>query len=230
MNLVPGQRALEVGCGTGVFLPSMAQAVGSAGHVDGVDHAGDLLRRARARLDAEGVSEIVSLVVADATRLPFPDDHFDAAHVERVLMHLPDPELALAEMRRVVKPGGVVVAAEPIARGARFDHPDYEAMEAIVNQTTAGFRHPAMGLALPRLMANAGYNDRQIGVSFGMLTAYSDMDAESHRVAAAELVEIGTLSQERADTCLDFLYRANETGTLMGYALVFVVSGRVPPA
>ncbi len=99
LDLRPGQRVLDVGCGTGVLLPAFARLVSPGGHVVGIDYAEPLLRQARDRVEAAGIAELVTLQVADAHRLPFPDARFDAAHVERVLMHLDDPDAALRELR-----------------------------------------------------------------------------------------------------------------------------------
>ena len=112
LHLQPGQRVLEVGCGNGMFLPELAEKVGSAGKVVGIDHAESFVLDARRKVAAAGLSTLVAVEQADAYRLPFDDDVFDAAHCERVLMHLDDPDAALREMARVVRPGGVVVAAD----------------------------------------------------------------------------------------------------------------------
>ncbi|MBI4703287.1 MAG: methyltransferase domain-containing protein [Deltaproteobacteria bacterium] len=94
-----GKRVLEVGCGTGLLLDQIARFAGSA---CGVDLSPAMLAQARARgLD---VAE------ASATSLPFASGSFDAACAFKVLAHVPDVRRALAEMARVVVPGGIVVA------------------------------------------------------------------------------------------------------------------------
>src|SRR6478735_9308551 len=82
LALHPGQRVLEVGCGTGVFLPLLAREVGPAGRVVGIDHSPDFVAEARARVAEAGLAEVVTVEVGDAYHLPFPDDSFDAAHSE----------------------------------------------------------------------------------------------------------------------------------------------------
>ncbi|MDQ2651632.1 MAG: methyltransferase domain-containing protein, partial [Chloroflexota bacterium] len=124
LDLAPGERVLELGCGTGVFLPALAAAVGPNGQVVGIDHNQGFLEEARQRVETAGASTLVTLEAADAERLPYPAASFDAVHVERVLMHLEDPDAALREVCRVLKPGGRFVAAEPDSAGVRTDHPD----------------------------------------------------------------------------------------------------------
>lgn len=104
-------RVLDVGCGTGYLGLSM----GAAGAVDEI-HASDIspgmLERAVANAEELGVD--ARFVRASATDLPYPDDTFDAVVSRGVLHHLHDPVASLAEWRRVVRPGGPVVAlSEP---------------------------------------------------------------------------------------------------------------------
>jgi ubiquinone/menaquinone biosynthesis C-methylase UbiE len=94
-----GREVLEVGCGTGLVLERIAQF---AKRARGVDLSPGMLAKAQARgLDVcEG----------SATQLPFPDESFDVACSFKVLAHVPEIERALAEMSRVTRPGGVVIA------------------------------------------------------------------------------------------------------------------------
>ncbi len=90
---------LEVGCGTGLLLEHFARF---AKHARGIDLSEGMLERARKRgLD---------VVQGSATALPFDDASFDVACSFKVLAHIPDIELALSEMARVVRPGGHVIA------------------------------------------------------------------------------------------------------------------------
>jgi ubiquinone/menaquinone biosynthesis C-methylase UbiE len=95
MALQPGESVLDVGCGTGVFLPGLAALVGPEGRVVGLDHSAAFLEEAQKRLADASISDQVELVEGDAHNLPFLDATFDAAHCERVLMHLPDPAQAI---------------------------------------------------------------------------------------------------------------------------------------
>jgi SAM-dependent methyltransferase len=101
-------RILEVGCGTGGLLV----AAGRAGRaIEGVDIALRWLVVARRRLEDHGLD--VGLFGACAERLPWTDGTFDAVVADSVLEHLDDPEAALKEWRRVVRPGGRLVVWSP---------------------------------------------------------------------------------------------------------------------
>jgi ubiquinone/menaquinone biosynthesis C-methylase UbiE len=110
LDLQPGERVLDVGCGTGVFLPLLADAVGPAGQVTGIDHGAPFVEEARQRVAA---LTSVRVDAGDAYALPYASNAFDAVHCERLLMHLDVPAAALREMQRVVRPSGRVVAVAP---------------------------------------------------------------------------------------------------------------------
>jgi len=101
MRLAPGARVLDAGCGTGVAARLAAQAAGPDGIVVALDPAIEMLRAGR----AGGLSAVVG---GEAQALPFPDGRFDAVLASFVISHVPSYEAALAEMVRVLKPGGTL--------------------------------------------------------------------------------------------------------------------------
>jgi len=101
----PGWRWLDVGCGTGAFSRKLIERCAPA-EVQGVDPSEAQLGFARAR----GLGETAQFRRADAMALPFPDRSFDAAIMALVIFFVPDPAKGVAEMVRVVRPGGVVGA------------------------------------------------------------------------------------------------------------------------
>jgi SAM-dependent methyltransferase len=106
--LAPGRRALELGCGTAVFLERVAR---SGAAIVGLDLSEDLLAKARARM-----SPFANVVLArgNAEALPYPEASFDVVYGSSVLHHL-DLDAALREAHRVLRPGGRIVFAEPNA-------------------------------------------------------------------------------------------------------------------
>lgn len=105
-DLRPGRRALELGCGTGVFLERVAPC---GAEIRGIDLSEDLLEKARVRL-ARFAN--VGLDRGNAEALPYADGHFDTVYGSSVLHHL-DLDAALRAAFRVLKPGGRLVFAEP---------------------------------------------------------------------------------------------------------------------
>lgn len=101
----PRQRWLDVGCGNGAFTELLVTRADAAS-IHGIDPSEDQLAFARTRPALGGVG----LGIGDAMALPFPDDAFDAAVMPLVIFFVPDPVLGVAEMARVVRPGGLVSA------------------------------------------------------------------------------------------------------------------------
>ena len=109
-RLAPGAQVLDVGCGPGTITVGLAARVGE-GRVVGIDAADEVLADARAEAERHGQRN-VSFEAGDVYQLAFADDTFDVVHAHQVLQHLADPVAALAQMRRVCRPGGVVAARD----------------------------------------------------------------------------------------------------------------------
>ncbi|KYH33117.1 bifunctional demethylmenaquinone methyltransferase/2-methoxy-6-polyprenyl-1,4-benzoquinol methylase UbiE [Neomoorella mulderi] len=111
-GLVPGNKTLDVCCGTGMLSLELARAVAPGGQVVGLDFAPAMLEVARRRLAASTYGHLVQLVEGNALDLPFPDNTFDCATIAFGLRNLPDIKRGLAEMMRVVRTGGRVISLE----------------------------------------------------------------------------------------------------------------------
>ena len=120
--LLPSLRAgldlLDVGCGPGTITRDFAPLV-APGRVVGLDRSTDVLQQAAAAGSAGPVQSVdmaqpvrIEWRVGDVYALPFPDGSFDVVHAHQVLQHLSDPVRALVEMRRVLRPGGVLAARD----------------------------------------------------------------------------------------------------------------------
>jgi ubiquinone/menaquinone biosynthesis C-methylase UbiE len=109
-HLTAGMSVLDVGCGPGTITADLAALV-APGPVTAVDSAADVLTAAAAVAAQRGLGNVTT-AVADVHALQFPDDTFDVVHAHQVLQHVADPVLALREMRRVVKPGGLVAVRD----------------------------------------------------------------------------------------------------------------------
>jgi ubiquinone/menaquinone biosynthesis C-methylase UbiE len=106
----PGERVLDVACGTGLVSRRLAAAVGPRGGVVGTDISERMVEAAGHNACEQGTGHL-QFEHADAEAQPFPDAVFDAAACALGLMYVPDPARALHEMRRVLKPGGRMAAA-----------------------------------------------------------------------------------------------------------------------
>jgi O-succinylbenzoic acid--CoA ligase len=111
-GLRPGEKAADVCCGTGDMVIGLARAAGVHGRVLGLDFAPGMLAGAARRLAAARVGPIGGLICGDAEALPVREESLDAVTFAFGLRNVPRPAVALAEARRVLRPGGRLVVLE----------------------------------------------------------------------------------------------------------------------
>jgi SAM-dependent methyltransferase len=170
--LAPGTQLLDIGCGPGTITAGLAGRV-QAGWVIGIDAAAEALPAARAEAERHGQRNI-RLAAGDAGRLPFRDAGFDVVHAHQVLQHLADPVAALAEMRRVCRPGGVVAARDG-DYGGMFWFPEdpelaeWQALYRKVARATGG--EPDAGRRMVAWARSAGCTDIRASASVWLYAA-----------------------------------------------------------
>jgi SAM-dependent methyltransferase len=106
LNIAPGSRVLDAGCGGGGVTKLLAEAVGNGGQVTALDIEPALLDVTQHLLAGTSYSSRVQVEKASIDELPFPDGTFDLVWCSRVIHHMPDMVAAVREIRRVLKPGG----------------------------------------------------------------------------------------------------------------------------
>lgn len=162
LDLRPGERAVDVGCGIGQDARALAERVGPSGSVVGVDSSADMIARAIAATD-ESTARILRFMEGDATALPLETGTFDALRADRLLQHVEDPLEALVEFRRVLRPGARVVLMEPdwktmaVYPGSAAGGDDDRCVAAIFDWHVAHTRHPLIGRSLRMLLTQAGF-------------------------------------------------------------------------
>ncbi len=151
--LKPGMRALDVAGGTGDLARGMAKQVGATGEVVLSDINAAMLDNGRRRLIDAGVLDNVRFVQLNAESLPFPAAHFDCVTIGFGLRNVTDKDRALAEMRRVLKPGGRALVLE-------FSKPTVPGLDKVYDAYSFKVL-PAMG----RLVANDAESYRYLAES-----------------------------------------------------------------
>lgn len=135
-GIAPGMRVLEIGCGGGAVARHVARAVRPGGELVGLDIQARMLARFRRKLARAQNADLenVRLVQGDACALPFRGEAFDLVYMVTALPEVPDQPRALAEVKRVLRPGGILAVTELIV------DPDYPLRRTTVRRCTeAGF-------------------------------------------------------------------------------------------
>lgn len=133
VNPQPGETVLELGPGPGAFTVAAARRVGPKGKIIAVDIQPEMIAQVEARVQAAGVTN-VETHVASAYELPLEDASVDRAFLVTVLPEIPEPVRALREVRRVLKPGGILSVTE------EFYDPDYPRQATTIRwAASAGF-------------------------------------------------------------------------------------------
>lgn len=175
-HLKPGLRVLDFGCGPGTITVGLAKSV-EPGEVHGIDLEESQIDLARAAAEAGG-HDNVTFHVGDVTDLPFEDDSFDAAHCHAVLMHVPDTPAVLSEVKRVLKPGGIISSREMFVSSS-FLEPSDEGTDAawatFGRLLAANGGHPQMGRELKSTLLDAGFSDIQTSASFDFFGSAADV-------------------------------------------------------
>jgi ubiquinone/menaquinone biosynthesis C-methylase UbiE len=226
LNVGPGDRVLDVGCGTGVDVLAIAAMVSPGGEVVGIDSSAGVLGAAQRAAAAAGVP--ARFAVADAAALPFPDDSFHACRCDRTLQHLPDPAPAVNEMARVTRPGGTVAISESRNHVAQSEADGQPILEQILALDQAR-AEPAMwvGFMLPLALNQAGLTDVRIESVQGSLddgeqiASFYDLNRVSERAVAE-----GRLTAAQAEQLRDAVLAESRAGRLTVVLETHIFLGR----
>jgi ubiquinone/menaquinone biosynthesis C-methylase UbiE len=170
LEVEPGHRVLDVGCGPGTDLAALAEATGPTGAVFGIDRDPQMVATAQTRVSNRPT---VHVRQADAHQLPFEADSIDRARTDRVLMHVDDPAAVLAELHRVLRSGALLTLAEPDWDTLAVDHPDLAVSRSFTRYIAEHVnRNHAIGRQLPRLATHAGYTLRAVRNTAAVFTDF----------------------------------------------------------
>jgi demethylmenaquinone methyltransferase/2-methoxy-6-polyprenyl-1,4-benzoquinol methylase/phosphoethanolamine N-methyltransferase len=164
-GVAPGMRVLDVGCGPGILTRAAQLRAGPGGAAYGIDASPEMVALAEREAARRGVAAQFQLGVAEA--LPFPDGMFDVVMSRLVIHHLPGDlkARAFAEMRRVLRPGGVCLAVEFDPSASPLVRAGMAHLGALEGMASIGYRGYAP------LMAAAGLSAVEHGAA-GRLMAY----------------------------------------------------------
>ncbi|ACU86819.1 Methyltransferase [Brachybacterium faecium] len=196
-HLRPGMELLDVGSGAGTITAGLARLVGPA-HVTALEVSEEAAALTRAELGRQGLGE-VEVVVGDAHHLPFADGSVDVVHAHQVLQHVPGPVRALAEFRRVTRPGGTVAVRDSDYEGFRWwpERPGIERWLALyLRAARANGGTPDAGRRLLAWAHEAGFTDVEATSSTQLYATAEGRRAWAGTVAGR--VTAGALAEQLA--------------------------------
>jgi SAM-dependent methyltransferase len=223
LGLAPGDRVLDLGCGPGVDRRALAVVVGPTGLAVGLD-------RSAAMATASAATGSGAVLVGDGQALPLASSSFAGAWARAVLIHTPDPGAAVAELARVVRPGGRIVLAEPDHGTHIVATDEMDVFERVRAHRRTSFRHPLVGRDLPALAAAAG-----LVVEARWLTpiehrsfAHARAAGGPFDVAVAAAVDAGAITAAEGDRYLASLAARDDLGAFLFAAMAVTVVARRP--
>jgi SAM-dependent methyltransferase len=229
LDVKAGEHVLDIGCGSGVVTRDIARRVGPTGRVVGIDQSPQFLVAARELVQAAGLGDQVEFHEGSALRLPFPDGAFDVAIAVTVLSHTPGGEHAIAEMARVVRPGGRVGVFDFDSDMTCVTHPDRALTRRIVAAASDATAVDGwLARRLPLLFTDAGLQDVRARGFFPLETDPQSFYATLMERAAAVAITSGAITEAEGRGWLDALHGLEARGPIIAGRLHVFTWGRRP--
>jgi ubiquinone/menaquinone biosynthesis C-methylase UbiE len=206
LQLRPGIRIVDIGCGTGDFTRYVVRLVPGNCQALGIDSRASSLRAAELETRTAGLSDKISYKQGDAYNLPVADGYSDLTCCRSVLMHLQDPLQAVKEMTRITKRGGLVAAEEPGKMISLYD-PDDEDFTKLARKIYPAYHEGIrklegkdyeIGERLPTIFREAGLGEIR-AEALGNLLLPADSRTSIRDVKAQIQMELGIHRETKAD-------------------------------
>ena len=214
LNLRPGESVVDVGSGPGLLAAEMALDVGPTGRISGIDISETMLQMARSRCAKLTSAALVDFQVGDATKLPFPDETFNAAVSTQVYEYVVDVDAAIREVRRVLRPGGRVLVVDTDWDSIVWHGADPALTATVLRAWGEHLVDPHLPGTLTRRLRNDGLTVQVQEVHSVLNTAY-DKDSYSHGLIGQITNFVPGrqgVTKERAEAWSEQLRRAGEVG------------------
>lgn len=225
LRLEIGSHVLDVGCGTGEETQALSKHVGPTGRTVGVDYSEAMIGTAQERSHGSGLP--IEFHQGDVLGLDFEDNSFDGTRAERLLMHLENPELAMAEMVRVTKTNGRVVITEPDLGTYAISGGDRAVTRRLLENMCDNRANGWIGRMLPGLFRSCGLLD--IGAEPWTTTSTSYGKVNESGILTRGLgkaVEDGAISATEAAKWHADMELAENNGVFFYAVTYFTVHGR----
>ena len=224
----PGERLLEVGSGSGALCRLPAAHARSAGWVIGVDISPEMTSEAGRYARSAGIEAGIFFETGAAETLPHADASFDAAIAARLLLHAAEPDEAIREMRRVVKPGGRLVVMDWDFDTVTVDHPDRDLTRRLLHwRSDHHGGNNWSGRQLWSRMHSAGLQNLSVHPWVSVACSEEDGLTQSLWRAAQVACQAGAISPAESDAWIGELKERLRKGSFFASVAYFIVKGFV---
>lgn len=226
LSPLPGHIVADVGCGPGFHTSELADQVGAAGTVIGIDRSDEMIEMARAR---NATRPNVEFRPGDATRLPLPDTTVDGLVAVQVLEYVGDTATAVEEAYRVLKPQGRLVILDIDWATVSWQSDDPERMSRVLAAWDQHLAHPSLPGRLPHLLAATGFTDVRLAAHPFVNTSL-DQDAYSSGLVPLihSFVSAHGIPAAEADAWMAELSGLDESGRYFFSVTAFTVVASKP--
>lgn len=227
LQLAPGQRILDAGCGTGDDAILLAQRLGPASTVHGMDVSPDLIDTARQRAAAANVP--ATFEVMDLYHPTLPENDYDRVRADRVLQHLERPLDALHALKNLTRPGGWLLVADVDWETLILDHPDPVTTEKILAVQRTVVPTPRAGRALYRLFHQAGLDQVETYAETVCITDPAiacfvwGLDGIANQAA-----QTGHITPDEAKAWLEAMHQAHRKSEFFSSLTGYITRGQKP--
>jgi ubiquinone/menaquinone biosynthesis C-methylase UbiE len=228
MQIEPGHKVMDVGCGPGTDTITLGRAVGPGGQVVGIDSDEGMIAQAEIRAKEENIEEWVTHQRADVASLPFESDYFDSCRSERLFQHLPNYEQAFSEMIRVTKPFGWMVVLDTDWGTLSVDTTDVDIERRLVRFFAEYYMHNGYsGRQLYRQFKQWNLKEISVEMFPNYILSYA-IAQESGIIekAAQEALAAGVLTDDELRRFHEGLEEADARGLFFATYSMIMVAGR----
>jgi ubiquinone/menaquinone biosynthesis C-methylase UbiE len=227
LELGPCERVLDAGCGLGDDVFRMAELVGPNGFIVGLDASARLIEKASS--DTRSRALPVEFHAGDLRRLPFAKETFTRCRIDRVLQHVRQPQVAIAELARVLKPEGILLAYDNDWGTFWVTSRDKRLTRMLENAWCDSFANGWIGRELRKYFLEAGLSNVTIHPSVALITDFETADKVYNlRQTAQRAVAAGTILEEESSAWVKELRARAQSGSFAAALTAYTVVGKKP--
>ena len=225
LELGPREWILDAGCGLGDDVFRMGELIIPGGFAVGVDSSAKLINKAKS--DERSAALPVEFHVADLRKLPFSDQVFTRCRIDRVLQHLPEPDVAISELVRVLKPGGILLAYDNDWGTFAVTSQDKRVTRILENAWCDSFANSWIGRELCRYFIEATLLNVTIYPSVSLISDFDTADKVYNlRQIVQRAIAANKISKAVGDAWLDELQARARSGSFATSLTAYTVVGR----